>query len=1338
MKDLFHVFFSLAVSVASFAHPLDHWQVRYPHLPAPPPVAFRSVTFENGTFVAVGSTGAIFSSGDAVNWTPRRSGTTALLNGIASAPDRFVAVGGAGIDSAGATVLTSTNAVDWAVRRFSSVQELNAITWAGGLFVACGSEGAIFTSPDGLSWTKRISGTAENLVGLAYGNGEFIAITRRETFTRSRNGISWSAHTGISLQTITFGKNKFFALSHVGSLEFSDDGILWSELSVGRSTFSSALYAGQQFFAFGGGAILQVDETLNVLPVYQIPGELSGTDHWSVAFGNDRYVAVGARAVLYSKDGAQWHSLFSIEAPSDSGQDLVTYANGEFRAPDLRSPDGVTWFDIARFVEFAEPPSIQFVNGLYFAFGSIYDGVLNDYVGAFAVSTNGQSWTMAGRGRYFSDAAFGNSRWVVTGRGISAVSLDGLSWDLQTLPANDTGSAVVFGNGTFVTLGAGSNIPRNTVLSSTNGIDWVIRRAISSEYLEAIAFANDTFVAVGSANSSSLVLTSTNGINWTKRTAGTPYPLRAVSYGDGQFAAVGGIGDIFSSTNAIQWIRHRTDLPIALQSIAFGHHSFVAAGEGVILQSDPLIDMAPAVVEQMETVKGHPGDDAILSVAATGTSPLAFQWFRNQEPIPGATNLMLRVPNLKATDFTSTFSVQVSNSFGFATGKESYILPPGSLTEPLDHWEWIIPLPQGNDLHSVAFGNGQFVAVGDNGTVISSTDGSGWTPGPSAGQGQLISLTHGDGQFIAIGTDSHPALPGGETFFIQSSDGLHWERNVLFTPGVLTAIAFGNHHFVTVGYAGTIASSSEGIHWRVQTKSPKSELLSVTFQNGLFVAVGRTDQDSSHCLMLTSSDGEQWTESFTNMPGLLFKVVSGNGQFLAAGHNGNSQFLLHSLDGINWTLAPPSVSDLRQLYFANGVFLAVSFHTDDGPRAIYTSDDGVNWVPRGPIPFAGVESLVGDGDSFVFVGADGLIATSHDLTAWREESSSNVFPASDDLGELDILFGAGTYLAYSGNFVAQSQDGRLWTTTEVPGVAYFNAITYGDGHFSAVASDPAGDGLVLTSLEGRVWTIVRTNLSLTSIAFGNGVYVAGGLDGLVTAPDGINWRQLPIPITNSINKISFNAGRFFAAGASGSLLISSNAVEWKEVRELTPFALGDVTANEWAIVAGAGGPWTSSFSFASKDGDNWIKGTIVQGGEQIESLTYGEDLFVAVARWNSFVPRIFSSTDGVVWEPHETPFEVRRVRYLNGSFWALAPGGKILQTRPLSAPKFDPAVIVRSSSGVINLSVARSEKQAVSIEASSNLKTWEPVRATARHGTIIEINDSPDRTHRFYRASASP
>jgi len=49
-----------------------------------------------------------------------------------------------------------------------------------------------------------------------------------------------------------------------------------------------------------------------------------------------------------------------------------------------------------------------------------------------------------------------------------------------------------------------------------------------------------------------------------------------------------------------------------------------------------------------------------------------------------------------------------------------FLLPGNSSADPLDHWHWRNPLPQGNNLLGMAYGNCTFIAVGDLGTILQS------------------------------------------------------------------------------------------------------------------------------------------------------------------------------------------------------------------------------------------------------------------------------------------------------------------------------------------------------------------------------------------------------------------------------------------------------------------------------------------------------------------------------------------------------------------------------------------------------------------------------------------
>jgi hypothetical protein len=72
--------------------------------------------------------------------------------------------------------------------------------------------------------------------------------------------------------------------------------------------------------------------------------------------------------------------------------------------------------------------------------------------------------------------------------------------------------------------------------------------------------------------------------------------------------------------------------------------------------------------------------------------------------------------------------------------------------------------------NSVAFGNGNFVAVGTSGTSAYSTDGTTWTSVTMPSYGSWTGITYTDNKFIAISTDTSDAATStdGSTWTIRS------------------------------------------------------------------------------------------------------------------------------------------------------------------------------------------------------------------------------------------------------------------------------------------------------------------------------------------------------------------------------------------------------------------------------------------------------------------------------------------------------------------------------------------------------------------------------------------
>lgn len=72
----------------------------------------------------------------------------------------------------------------------------------------------------------------------------------------------------------------------------------------------------------------------------------------------------------------------------------------------------------------------------------------------------------------------------------------------------------------------------------------------------------------------------------------------------------------------------------------------------------------PIVSKDPKSTIATVGEDAEFRTTAMGLTPLSFQWYRNDNPISGATEPFLQVPNVTLADSAEVFHCVVSNSVG--------------------------------------------------------------------------------------------------------------------------------------------------------------------------------------------------------------------------------------------------------------------------------------------------------------------------------------------------------------------------------------------------------------------------------------------------------------------------------------------------------------------------------------------------------------------------------------------------------------------------------------------------------------------------------------------------
>jgi hypothetical protein len=259
-----------------------------------------------------------------------------------------------------------------------------------------------------------------------------------------------------------------------------------------------------------------------------------------------------------------------------------------------------------------------------------------------------------------------------------------------------------------------------------------------------------------------------------------------------------------------------------------------------------------------------------------------------------------------------------------------------------------------NDLRGVAWGTA-FVAVGANGAMYSSADGTTWTAlNPSVATNLNAAVYRG--VYLAAGD-------GGAMLY--STDAVTWTPRTTGTANNLYAIATNSGLFVAVGAKGTIVTSVDGITWTAAANSATAnDLYAVAYGSGLWIAVG------ANGTLITSADGSTWTAVASNtaldLKGVAIGISTASNAFLlvAVGANGT---LITSPDALTWTAQTPIGTNTLSAVTYGTQFIAVSAN-----GSIFTSTDGTTWAGQPSTTSSNLNAIVHAPYSYSVVGAAGV------------------------------------------------------------------------------------------------------------------------------------------------------------------------------------------------------------------------------------------------------------------------------------------------------------------------------------------------------------------------------
>lgn len=261
------------------------------------------------------------------------------------------------------------------------------------------------------------------------------------------------------------------------------------------------------------------------------------------------------------------------------------------------------------------------------------------------------------------------------------------------------------------------------------------------------------------------------------------------------------------------------------------------------------------------------------------------------------------------------------------------------------HWE-VKSSNLTTPLNAVAFGSGLFVAVGDNGVILTSPDGEMWTPRGSGTTNRLPAIAFGNGRFVV--TRENQTAP-----ILTSSDGITWVpgavTNLDGTPRASSAfatVAFGGGRFMTAGPLSQdiVLTSTDGTSFHPVTvahypdpNAPNGNLLFLTYCDGQFFTIASSQG------VYSSADGMKW-----KWRGTSASVLGTDGMSKLSVVNGlAAYFSADAARSWQWAMVPKDrylnlSSNLRAICYGAGVFVGV-----DSSSGIWTSERGEYWFCRG-------------------------------------------------------------------------------------------------------------------------------------------------------------------------------------------------------------------------------------------------------------------------------------------------------------------------------------------------------------------------------------------------------
>ncbi len=477
--------------------------------------------------------------------------------------------------------------------------------------------------------------------------------------------------------------------------------------------------------------------------------------------------------------------------------------------------------------------------------------------GAIYSSANGTTWArqISGTITNLTAVTWGAAagKYVAIGSaGKLLTSPDGVTWTVSATPAPGGNGHLTYGLGLFI------GVQGSAIITSVDGLTWTAATVSppAGQWFVDVIFTGTSFIAVGN----SVMYTSATGTNWAP--IATPPPLdvwsEVVSDGGTNLIVLASFGAYyFSADGGGTWS------PAALIQPGIFGGSFGAVWNG----------------NQFISVGNYP--QTYTGVISAGPAPV-LTWTSRNASLGSATHLN---------------DIKWGGGVYVAVGANGF--NAGAIKTSTDGLTWRTPTfpPTQQQLNAVTWnGTNQFAAVGRGGMILTSSDaGVTWIQqGLGVTANDLNDIIWDGGQFVAVGNAGTVLTsPNGVTWTLQGAGA---------TTNNLTGIAWSGTQYVASMFSITqVLTSVNATVWTAQATSPplaNNRFGKIVWDGSQYVGISRLG-----ATIQTSPNGLNWTIQYSTALGL--NDIIWTGTELAVVGGASSAFILTSSDGINWNTHNP-------------------------------------------------------------------------------------------------------------------------------------------------------------------------------------------------------------------------------------------------------------------------------------------------------------------------------------------------------------------------------------------------------------------------------------------------